>query len=195
MNRSALGLLTVAVVVAGCKETTDPAGSFTVTGHIDNRTGTAIPANTRILGVWNVVSGSPDYSYVFGEGTINRTTGTFEIRFDQPPPSEALNSNALGVGLIIATTDQSVQAGDSITSSSPPTGVIGVTAQYAVIFVRNRATIPATHWANLFPDGYAVGVGVPAQPPATFDTFAPASRTGSVLIIDDLGNIEIVNWS
>lgn len=192
MNRTALCLFIVAAVAA-CEEPTD-AGSFAVTGHIENRTNAPIPANTRILAVWGVSAGSPDYSYVFGEGTLNRITGTFQIRFDEPPPNTALNRDALGVGFIIATTDQSMHVGDVITSSSQMTGVIGITGQYAVIFVQNRDTL-TTDWVSRFDDGYSVGVGVPASPPEVFDTFAPTGHSSPVLIIDAMGNIEIVNWT
>lgn len=72
------------------------------------------------------------------------------------------------------------------------TEIIGVTGQYAVIFVQNRDTLTAFSWVDAFDDGYSVGVGVPTE---VFDKFAPTSRSSPVLIIDDLANIEIVNWT
>lgn len=198
MGRRALLLLaTVFVTTVGfsCEEGTGPGGSFVVTGQIQNRTNTPIPAGARLLAVWGVSAGSPDYGYVFGEGTIHRSTGSFYIQFDQPPPLVALNNDALGVAILVVTTDQSLEVGDSITSSSQSTGIIGVTAQYAVIFVQNRDTLPPSHWANSFADGYSVGAGVKALPGDVFDKFVPTSRSSPVLIIDDLGNVEIVNWT
>ena len=195
MGQRALLLLATAfvtTVTTACENSTDPAGSFVVTGHIDNRTQAPIPANARLLAVWGVSAGTPDYSYVFGEGTINRLTGTFRIRFDQTPPIKALNRGALGVAFIIATTDQSVQVGDS---SPSWTGAIGITGQHAVIFIQNRATLPTPTWVDAFDDGYSVGVGVKALPSEVFDTFAPTSRSSPVLIIDDRANIEVVNWT
>ncbi|MGH9147057.1 MAG: hypothetical protein ACRD1Q_10135 [Vicinamibacterales bacterium] len=198
MGRRALLLLAAAfvtTVATACENSTDPAGSFVVTGHIENRTQSPIPANARLLAVWVVTAGSPDYSYVFGEGSINPLLGTFRILFDQPPPIKALNRGALGVAVILATTDQSLQVGDSIGNSYPVTEIIGVTGQYAVIFVQNRDTLTAPTWVDAFDDGYSVGVGVKALPTEVFDKFAPTSRSSPVLIIDDLANIEIVNWT
>jgi hypothetical protein len=191
MSRRAL-LSLATVIVTACQNTTDPAGSFVVTGHIDNRTQASIPANARLLAVWGVSATSPDYSYVFGEGTIDRLRGTFRIRFDQPPPLKALNQGVLGVAFIIATTDQSVQVGDS---SPQFTGIIGITGQHAVIFVQNRGSVPPGTWIDAFEDGYSVGVGVKALPTEVFDKFAPTSPSSPVLIIDDPANIEIVNWT
>jgi hypothetical protein len=131
---------------------------------------------------------------VFGEGTINRLTGTFRIRFDQPPPPAALNSGELGVAFIVATTNQSVKDGDVITSATQLATPIGITAQHAVIFVASHqqgVQLPA--WVDAFAPGYSVGVGVKTT--GIFDAFQPASASSLLLIVDDLANIEIVNWT
>ena len=188
----AAGLTTA--FTAGCQEGTRPAGSFVVTGHIQNNTQAPIPTNARLIAVWGVSSGTPDYSYVFGEGTINRLLGTFRIEFDQPPPVEALNNGVLGVAFLIATTDQSLKDGDILTGSSSTTEIIGVTGQHAVIFVDHQDTLYLNHWVASFDTGYSVGVGVKV-PGSVFDKFEPVSPSSPLLIIDDLANIEIVNWT
>jgi hypothetical protein len=197
MGRRALVTLTTAFVAAllpACQEGTGPRTGFVVTGHVRNNTHAPIAANARLVAVWGVSSGTPDYGYVFGEGAINRATGTFRIRFDQPPPLEALNAGALGVAFIIATTDQSLKDGDVITSA-PMTKLIGVTAQHAVIFVRSRQeAVQLPSWVATFDTGYAVGVGVKV-PGETFDKFQLASRSSALLIVDDPANIEVVNWT
>lgn len=182
-----------AAFTAGCQDGTGPAGSIVVTGRIQNNTQAPIPANARLVAVWGVSSGTPDYSYVFGEGTINRLLGTFRIEFDQPPPVEALNNGVLGVAFLIATTDQSLKEGDDLTSVST-TDIIGVTAQYAVIFVDHQDTLYLNTWVDTFGTGYSVGVGVKV-PGSVFDKFEPVSPSSPLLIIDDLANIEIVNWT
>ena len=184
----------VAVVAAGCQDGTGTGAGFVVTGRIQNHTAAPIPANARLVAVWGVTAGSPDYSYIFGEGTINRFTGTFRIEFDQPPPVAALNHGVLGVAFLIATTDPSLKDGDILTGGSSTTGIIGVTAQHAVIFVDHQDTLYANTWVPSFPSGYSVGVGVKV-PGSVFDKFEPVSRSSPILIIDDLGNIEIVNWT
>lgn len=189
-----LAALLVAAIAPGCRDGTSSSEGFVVTGRIQNNTQAPIPLGTRLLTVWGVSSGTPDYGYVFGEGTINRLAGTFRIRFDQPPPLEALNAGVLGVGFIIATTDQSLKDGAVITAASQVTEAIGVTAQHAVIFVQDpEAAVQVRGWAAEFETGYGVGVGV--KVPGDFDRFEPADRSSLVLIIDDPENIEVVNWT
>ena len=194
MDRRTLVTLSTLLVASttSCQDGTGPGG-FVVTGHIRNNTQAAIPANARVVAVWGVTYGSPDYSYVFGAGTIDRFTGTFRIRFDEAPPLDALNGGALGVGFIVATTNDTLQDGYRITSSGL-TGILGVTGQHAVIFVQNRTTASLPDWVATFEDGYSVGVGVKV-PGAIFDIFQPASPSSPLLILDDLANIEVVNWT
>ena len=187
-----LSVLFFTAIAAGCQDGTGPGG-FVVTGHIQNNTQAAIPANARLVVVWGVSSGSPDYGYVFGAGTIHRFNGTFRIQLDQSPPLEALNAGELGVGLIVVTTDQ-LEDGDIITSSSQMTGVLGLTGQHAVIFVADTNATQVRAWAGAFDVGYSVGVGVEV-PDEVFDIFVPGSRSSPVLIIDDLANIKVVNWT
>lgn len=188
-----LSVLFSTSITAGCQDGTGPGG-FVVTGHVQNNTQAPIPADARLLAVWGVSSGTPDYSYVFGEGTIDRVLGTFQIRFDQPPPLDALNAGEVGVAFLVATTNQSWTDGDSLGSSSDVSGVIGVTGQHAVIFMRSDTAAQLCGWCATFGLGYSVGVGV-ELPDEVFDIFVPASRSSPVLIIDDLANIKIVNWT
>lgn len=197
MNRRArltLASLLVATAATACLDGTGPDGAFVVSGRIQNNTGAPIPAATRLVVVWTVSSGSPDYSYVFGAGEIDGTTGALHVRFDGPPPAEALNHDALGVGFIVATTDQSMKDGDVLTGSAAPVGVVGITGQHAVIFVKSHPdTLPMPAWTADFETGYGLGVGV--KVPGNFDKFVPVSPSSALLIIDALANIEIVNWT
>lgn len=178
--------------VSGCHDSTGPDTGFVVTGPIQNNTQAAIPADARVVVVWTVSSGTPDYGYVFGEGVLDRNAGTFRVQFDGPPPAEALNAGVLGIGLVVATTDHSLQNGDVLTD--PPAGFVGITAEHAVIFVSSRQdAMQLLDWAAAFGNGYSVGVGV--KVPGTFDKFEPASPSSAVLIVDDLANIEVVNWT
>jgi hypothetical protein len=190
-----LATLLVAAVAPACQDGTGPGTGFVVTGHIQNNTQAPIPVGTRLIAIWGVSSGTPDYGYVFGEGTINRATGTFRIRFDQPPPTAALNAGALGVAFLLATTDQSLKEEDVITGSSGMTHFIGITAQHAVIFVASHQdVVQLPDWAAAFDTGYAVGVGAKV-PGEVFDKFLPASPSSTLLIVDDAANIHVVNWT
>src|SRR5688572_17150544 len=114
LPRARLTLVTlfVTAAVSGCHDATGPATEFVATGRVQNNSQAAIPADARVVVVWGVSSGTPDYGYVFGEGVLDRNAGTFRVQFDGPPPAAALNAGVLGVGLVVATTDQSLQNGD-----------------------------------------------------------------------------------
>jgi len=182
------GLLSAAAVACGDD---GPSNAFVVTGTIQNNTGSPLPANTRVLVVWQVSSGTPDYSYVFGEGTVDANAGTFRIQLDQPPPTEALNAGSLGVGLIVATTNQTVGNGGSIDDATLAE-VVGAAGRYGVIYVAPSGT-QYRDWATEFANGYGVGVGVDVV--GDFDRFEPADPSSVVLIIDALENIDFVNWT
>jgi hypothetical protein len=183
----------VGAALAGCGDDNGPSQEFVVTGTIQNNTQAPIPPNARVLVAWGVSSTSPDYSYVFGEGTLDAAAGTFQISLDQPPPTQALNNDALGVGIIVVTTSQSVVTGDDI-GSVPESELIGAAGQYAIISVTDpdQAT-QFRSWADQFDAGYGVGVGV--EVPGDLDRFDPTSSSSVVLIIDDLANIDFVNWT
>jgi hypothetical protein len=187
---SALATLLLASAVA-CSDSNNPSAGFVVSGTIQNNTGAPLPANTRLLVAWVVSSGTPDYSYVFGEGSIDVTAGTFQIQFDQPPPAAALNTGELGVGIIFATTNQAVGNGIDV-DHIPTVELIGAAGRHGVIYIGDPA-IQGPVWAAQFPTGYSVGVGVDVE--NDFDQFQPASQSGVVLIIDDLANIDFVNWT
>jgi hypothetical protein len=189
--RGALAGLLLSTLLAGCGDDNGPSQGFVVTGTIqNNNTGEPLPPNARLVVAWVVSSTSPDYSYVFGEGTLNASAGTFQVRLDQPPPAQALNSGVLGVGILLVTTSQSIANGDDVSSLSEEE-LIGAAGQYAIISVTNPDGVEG--WAAQFEAGYSVGRGV--EVPGDFDEFEPVSSSSVVLIVDDLENIDFVNWS
>src|SRR5438046_2813622 len=104
--RTRLLLATLPFVTAcgGGDSLTAPKLPVTFSGTIQVRNGTTVPANARVLALWGVSSTSPNYSYVYGVGTVN-AGGTFSITFSADPPTAALNDGQLGVALLILTTD------------------------------------------------------------------------------------------
>ncbi len=186
-------LIAFSALLLGCSDSTSPAAGFVVSGTIQNNTQTQIPSNARLLVVWVVSSGSPDYSYVFGEGTIDRDAGTFEVGMTGPPPAAALNAGALGVGIVVVTTNATVSTGDDL-EDIPEAEIIGAAGWYGVIYVDDPAAAEQVRaWSADFDSGYGVGVG--EEVPGSFDKFVPASASGVLLIIDDLSNITFVNWT
>ncbi|NIN73106.1 MAG: hypothetical protein GTO46_14495 [Gemmatimonadetes bacterium] len=195
MNRHKSLALTfvVATLSAGCGDSTGPSQELLVSGTIQDNTQAPIPGDARVLVVWVVSSGPADYTYVFGEGSLDRDAGTFQVRLDLPPPAEARNAGVLGVGVIVVTTNQSVGEGDDI-ATLPETELIGAAGQYGVIYVTTpEQAAQNRYWAAEFQAGYGVGVGV--EVPGDFDKFVPASPSSVVLTIDDWQNIEFVNWT
>ena len=189
------GLLSLTLpVLLSCGESTDLDldSSFRVTGTIRNNTQTNVPADARLVVAWVVTSG-PDYTYVFGEGEVHAAGGTFELVMREPPPAPALNGGALGVGVIVATTDLSVSIGDDL-KEVPQEDIVGAAGSYGVIYVSDHAAATAAWpWVADFEPGYAVGIGEAV--PGSFDHFAPISASDVVLVIDHPDNIEFVNWS
>jgi len=192
IRRCAVGLSTSALLA--CGDSSGPTEGFSVSGTIQNNTQSPVPANARLLVVWVVSSGSPDYTYVFGEGTIDRDAGTFEVRITDPPPTAALNDARLGVGVIVLTTNATVSTGDDM-DAVPQADFVGAAGRHGVIYIAGDPADAAQSraWALDFTHGYGVGVGVSV--PGDFDKFAPTNASGVVLVVDDWENIEFVNWT
>jgi hypothetical protein len=170
---------------------------FTASGTMKDRKQIQLPENARVVVVWVVTAGNPNYDYVFGEGTIDYGNKSFKIEFDEPPPSEALNwydSGALGVGIVLITTGQRLENGVFSPDSVINTDVLGASGQYCIIYAEgNFETLGMGSWLKDFNQGYSVGKGI--KIPSDFDGFEPIDPTTIEIIIDDLENIEFVNWT
>ena len=189
-SRRCLFIILIFGLLSSCGDkSTNSTNEFIISGTIQNNTSGSIPANARLLVVWSVDSGSSDTSYIFGEGTINPSMGTFQIDLETPP-AEVL-SGSLGIGFLIVTTNTTVGTGDAI-DNIPNTELIGAAGMYGIIYVADQ-TAQVLSWAADFPIGYSVGIGVTV--PGTFDKFAPTEADSPILIIDDFANISFVNWS
>jgi hypothetical protein len=171
---------------------------FRASGTLNYRKQIQLPENARVMVLWSVTAVSPDYGYVFGEGTMDFNNNSFELVFDGPPPSEALNwvgSSALGVGTVIITTDQTLKSGNRLPESFSSTDILGATGQYSIIYVNGSfETLEKGGWFNEFNQGYSAGKGIEI-PNTVFDGFEPIDPTTIEIIIDDFKNIEFVNWT
>lgn len=194
--RLAAVAVAVALLAAACGESTGPqdpgATTLRVTGTIRNVSGAAIPSGARVIAVWGVSSGSPDYSYVFGEGTVDAATNTFTLELDRVPPAEALNDGRLGVATIFLVGAGAPPPG-RMSNDYPTTSIIGAAARYGIIYLGDDPS-RQPDWVRTFPRGYAVGVGV-TQPGSSFDGFTRAPADDVEIVIDDLENLEFVNWT
>jgi hypothetical protein len=172
---------------------------FRASGTLDFRKPVQLAENARVIVIWSVVSASPGYAYVFGEGTIAPNDSSFEIVFAEPPPPQALNwygTNALGVGIVIITTDQTLMSRSTLPETSSNAGVLGASGQYGLIYIHGSFEAFAEDgWWDTFDQGYSAGKGIEILGGSVFDGFEPVDPTLLEIIIDDIENIEFVSWT
>jgi hypothetical protein len=196
MRARAVGLAflaTMSLGLPGCSDDpVSPSLPVTFSGTIQVMNGTSVPANARVLVFWGVSATSPDYTYVWGSGTLG-TNGAFSITFDEEPPAAALNMNELGVGLVVLTTDQNLQEG-VLSASFDRNTVIGMSEDHSIIFTKNldAALLAEVDWPGRF-NGY--GLGEVERNDAGFDSFRSVARDALRLIVDDLVNLNPPNWT
>lgn len=187
-------IVALPIVMSACDGDPEPRRAITVSGQVEDVPGgtdidNPATAGQRVVVAWVVSATSPDYTYVFGQGALSSNGESFSVRLDTPPPDSALNLGWLGVGLIVAVEGPGFEDGDLVPDSGE--GIIGLAGRHAIIYIGERGQGP--EWTDDFTEGYSVGVGVDLE--GTFDGFAPTEPDDVELIIDDLGNIDIVNWT
>ena len=210
-----LGTISVVCILAlarlGCSDGNpgSPVQSgYTITGSLVFKKDITLPQGAEVVGLWLVSSGSPDYMYVYGRGTIDAAKKTFNITFDQAPPRPALNcypllqdSVYLGVGAICIVQKSGFQgklSGDVEHMETGPTGkLLGVVNNMGLIFESgDYSGVDSTAWPRLFPAGYCMGRGVSPKPGKIFDTFEPISPAGLQMVVsDDIQDFEFTNWT
>lgn len=192
MRLRTLALVVAAPLMVGCGggSPTEVKLPATFSGLIQIRNGATIPANARVLALWGVSATSPDYSYVYGTGTVS-SAGAFSITFDAEPPAEALNNGQLGVALVILTTDQTLAQGKVPANYAFP-GLLGMTEDHSVIFTKNLSTQLANSWPGRF-SGY--GAGQVERSTTGFDSFKAMALDALRLVVDDLTKIHTPNWT
>lgn len=189
-----LALSTLVAACAGDPLVVEDSDRIVIDGAVDNRTEQPIPDDVRLLVVWVVTAGSPDYTYVFGEGELKDGGAGFRVELAEAPPSAATNNDQLGVGLVLLTSNQEIQPGDDVASLAPEE-ILGLAGWHAIVYINGdpAAVASAVSWAGAFTTGYGVGSGVEVQ--NDFDRFEPLGAGAVQLIVDDLANIPIVNWT
>jgi hypothetical protein len=185
----------LSLVILGCESSTEPkdnSGTFTVSGILENKNGTEITDDMGVYILWTVSSGSPDYTYVWGKGTIDKDKMTFKVELPNNPPEEALNLKTIGVGQIFLLKDQNLPEG-KLPIQYDRSKFVGATAWFAIIYKENDNSDSEIDWLPLFKKGYNIGVGVEGT--GTFDSFKPVTNETIKLIIDEILNIKFVNWT
>lgn len=169
----------------------------TVSGIVEASDGHDVPSEARIKVVWVVTSGSPDYNYAFGDGTV--TGDAFELPLSEDPPAEALNVG-LGVGVVALMTSPP-EDGRIVDEEEDDTfaSLIGYAPRYAIIYKASEdaGSVFRSTWPELFPVGYSCGVGVDAPEDETFDSYEPVDCSEVEILVDDLEVLreQNVNWT
>ncbi|HET7469698.1 MAG TPA: hypothetical protein VFJ81_08475 [Gemmatimonadales bacterium] len=120
-------------LVTACGDSTDSSNDlFAVGGQLTNVGGQPVPGNARVVVAWVVTSAGPDYTYIYGEGTVQG--GSYHITFTAPPPAVALNAGQVGVGIVLLTTGTGLHSGMRLEDAPANTVLLGGTGNYAVIY-------------------------------------------------------------
>lgn len=171
----------------------DAGSAFSAGGSLTPGPGKQVPESAKLVVLWSVPSGSPDYLYKFGEGTSSGAT--FTLPLQTPPPAEALNRAELGVGLVLLMPTSFSQADGRYEDEDVFfDALIGAAGQYAIIYKASEQ-VSTPSWVSRFPAGYSCGKGVAAPAGSSFDTFEPVACASINVTVDDAANIEFVNWT
>ena len=202
VNLLVAGTALLAMLLTGCSDSDAPTATpsdeplFVVSGHVRDPNGSLAGSNARVVGIWTADAGEGDYAYVFGLSEIDLEAGTFRMEFREEPPSEALLGNLLGVGLLAVVDDSNLEEG--ILPDDAFDEVLGAAPRHSIVFKReDEEAIEALHegvpWLKEFGYGYSVGKGI--EIPDDFDGFEPVDPGSVEIIIDDLENLNLVNWT
>jgi hypothetical protein len=199
----ALVILTVGSL-SGCSKddnpVTPPSGtSLTVSGKVTLKKQITVPPTATFTVLWVISAGSPDYEYVYGNGTIDFTNKTFSIVFTKAPPDSALNNytSTLGLGVGMMYVSDLPLGQPRVVTEKDAGNFYGAVNNADIIYIKGNPkdfSNPKSSWPSAFPSGYSVGKGV--KNPGTFDSFVPADPTNLELIIsDDPNDVENPNWT
>lgn len=200
--RRASALLGMGLALAACGDDDGNgpdggASNLTVSGTLSGPQLAALPEGAKVVVIWAADDGDGDYGYVYGGGTIDRANGRFTLNLPSAPPAEALNhldNYSLGVGLIaVLKPGINLPNGRYDEGDLPESDFLGAAGQYAIIYTGGSPSASPADWAKAFPRGYAVGRGITI--PDDFDGFEPVAANSVQVTIDDLNNIDFVNWT
>jgi hypothetical protein len=187
-------LLLALSAVIGCESSSPrPTSGGAVSGSVDEAVGGE--GRTAAL-IWMVSTGSPDYAYKLGEGTIAK--GKFSITLAGDPPAEAINSFGLGIAMVLVPPPGEAWPDGRLPQSVFNSTIAGISARNSVIWRTKSldfgdAGIPADFWGSDFPPGLSCGVCTPAPPGSSFEEFAPSAC--DQLRISAYAQEEVCDWT
>jgi hypothetical protein len=161
------------------------SGAFSFNAVADG----AAPAGGKVVVIWSVSSGSPDYSYSFGSGS-SQGTQVF-VSFSGNPPAEALNSGVLGIG-IVAVVESSVVVPEGRLSKDTFGSLAFVSPRHAVVFRGAYDAGLRSGWDKDFPQGFACGECVDQD--AGFDSFRVVDCS-TIKLVPYSKDVKFCNWT
>ena len=190
---------TISAPVAGTAENAKPrkpAHLIVVSGTIQNPNGITYSSNARVAGLWSGDVGEGDFGYIFGSGKIDQEAGTFRMELHADPPDSASFGGIFGVGvLIVWDGNGELEEGLFPEEFWDSDAVVGASPRHQIIWSsRDPELLENIPWIEPFPKGYSVGRGIDV-PDYTFDGFEPVGPGIVEIILDDLGNLDFVNWT
>lgn len=192
------------LLTISCKENssspvnTEVKPLLSIKGTLNDIDSLAIPAEAKVYLMWGVSSGSPDYSYVWGEGKVDLTNNTFQIDINDTIPLDAVNrysndTNQLGIAYILLF-NQKVPFG-KISNKMLDSTVMGAVNDRAVIY-RNGPFSASTGWIPAFKTGFNFGKSW-YNPNPGFDGFEIETElTNQIMIVTkDKKKFKFPNWT
>jgi hypothetical protein len=145
---------------------------------------------------WEVATGSPDYAYKFGEGIV--TNGRFSITLPGDPPTEAINSFGIGVGIVVVLAPGVTLPDGRLAPDVLAADIVGISARNSVIWRAKTLDLPESGpppnwWPLGFPQGLACGACTPRPDGGSFDGFAPTAC--DQLQISAVNTASVCNWT
>lgn len=162
--------------------TDGPPGTFTVNGTVAS----GGPASGVTVVLWQVTSGSPDYTWKYGEGSSSGTM--FMVTLDLVPPAQAINSYGVGVG-IVGLMPAGTSIPDGMVTNAQLAGA-NFSDRYAIIYKAPNANASLVPWIAPFANGLSCGRCVDQA--TGFDTFEPVACPMVQII---LGAAMVCNWT
>jgi len=187
-----LVVFATAVAGGGCSKS-EIAHGQTIRGPVDSEV--QGEGRTAVL-LWEVLSGSPEYLYKFGDGTV--ANGQFSITLPSEPPADAINSFGLGIAFVaVLPAGQTIADGKLAVDPFTPDNMAGISTRYSVIWRAQTLSLPSTapvdFWPLSFPEGYACGACTPKPDGGSFEAFAPTSCDHVQITTYDID--QMCNWT
>ncbi|MFT5355973.1 MAG: hypothetical protein ACI9KE_003194 [Polyangiales bacterium] len=190
MSKTVSLILLTSLLALGCEQDGSIGADDLIAAITRTDDGSQPPTSGDAVILWTISSGSPDYEYIAGRGSLTSTG--FEVTLPASMPAEALNSYGIGVGIVLAFDTGMALEDGRVPDTFEESTVIGATPNYAIIYVAPDAG-EGPDWANDFPTGFSCGVGVEGT--GTFDSFEPVRCDLVELQIGDVESFDFVNWT